>query len=404
MAKRIVLAYSGGLDTSCIVPWLVEHYRCEVVCAVGDVGQGAEELEGVQEKAIRTGAKECHVIDLRREFVEEYVFPTVITGAMYEGRYLLGTSTARPVLAKAQVEVARKVGADAVAHGCTGKGNDQVRFESAYAALAPDLEIIAPWRTWELRSREDMLAYLEKRNIPTTASRTKIYSRDRNLWHISHEGGALEDPWNAPPDDIWVMTADPRKAPDQPEDVTLGFESGCPRTLNGKALAGEDLIVQLNTIAARHGVGRVDLIENRLVGMKSRGCYETPGGTVIFEALRGLEELVLDRETRHHREQLGLRFAELVYYGQWFTPLREALWASAQAIAKPLTGEVVVRLYKGSAVTVKRRSPESLYSEAFATFGRDEVYDQMDSKGFIKLWSLPSRIAAIKNRMQGGHG
>jgi argininosuccinate synthase len=404
MAKRIVLAYSGGLDTSCIVPWLVEHYRCEVVCAVGDVGQGAEELEGVQEKAIRTGAKECHVIDLRREFVEEYVFPTVITGAMYEGRYLLGTSTARPVLAKAQVEVARKVGADAVAHGCTGKGNDQVRFESAYAALAPDLEIIAPWRTWELRSREDMLAYLEKRNIPTTASRTKIYSRDRNLWHISHEGGALEDPWNAPPDDIWVMTADPRKAPDQPEDVALGFESGRPRTLNGKALAGEDLIVQLNTIAARHGVGRVDLIENRLVGMKSRGCYETPGGTVIFEALRGLEELVLDRETRHHREQLGLRFAELVYYGQWFTPLREALWASAQAIAKPLTGEVVVRLYKGSAVTVKRRSPESLYSEAFATFGRDEVYDQMDSKGFIKLWSLPSRIAAIKNRMQGGHG
>lgn len=404
MAKRIVLAYSGGLDTSCIVPWLVEHHRCEVVCAVGDVGQGAEELEGVQEKAIRTGAKECHVIDLRREFVEDYVFPTVITGAMYEGRYLLGTSTARPVLAKAQVEVARKVGADAVAHGCTGKGNDQVRFESAYAALAPDLEIIAPWRTWELRSREDMLAYLEKRNIPTTASRTKIYSRDRNLWHISHEGGALEDPWNAPPEDIWVMTADPRKAPDQPEDVTLGFESGRPRTLNGKALAGEDLIVQLNTIAARHGVGRVDLIENRLVGMKSRGCYETPGGTVIFEALRGLEELVLDRETRHHREQLGLRFAELVYYGQWFTPLREALWASAQAIAKPLTGEVVVRLYKGSAVTVKRRSPESLYSEAFATFGRDEVYDQMDSKGFIKLWSLPSRIAAIKKRMQGGHG
>lgn len=404
MPKRIVLAYSGGLDTSCIVPWLVEHHKCEVICVAGDVGQGAEELDGVKEKAVRSGAKDCVVVDLRREFVEDYVFPTVIAGSMYEGRYLLGTAMARPILAKAQVEVAKKVGADAVSHGCTGKGNDQVRFESAYAALAPELEIIAPWRTWELKSREDMLAYLEKRNIPTTASRTKIYSRDRNLWHISHEGGALEDPWNAPPDDIWVMTADPRSAPDKAEEVTLGFKEGRPRTLNGAAMSGEDLIVRLNEIAARHGVGRVDLIENRLVGMKSRGCYETPGGTVIFEALRGLEELVLDRELRHHREQLGLRFAEIVYYGQWFTPIREALWASLSAIAKPLTGEVVVRLYKGTATTIKRRSENSLYSEAFATFGKDEVYNQMDSKGFIRLWSLPSRIAAMHKSMKGGHG
>jgi argininosuccinate synthase len=396
MPKKVVLAYSGGLDTSCIVPWLVEHYKCEVICAVGDVGQGADELAGVEEKAIKSGAKSCHVVDLKRVFAEEYVFPTVIAGAMYEGRYLLGTSMARPILAKAQVEVARKVGADAVSHGCTGKGNDQVRFESAYAALAPDLEIIAPWRTWELKSREDMLNYLEARKIPCAASKTKIYSRDRNLWHISHEGGALENPWNAPPEDIWVMTADPMKAPDKSEEVTLGFRGGFPRSVNGREMPGDQLVLALNQIAAPHGVGRVDLIENRLVGMKSRGCYETPGGTVIFEALRGLEEMVLDRETRHYREALGLRFAELVYNGQWFTPLREAMWASAQKIAEPLTGEVVVRLYKGTATTIKRRSENSLYAEAFATFGKDEVYDQMDSKGFIRLFSLPSRIAAMK--------
>lgn len=396
MPKKIVLAYSGGLDTSCIVPWLVEHHKCEVICAVGDVGQGADELAGVEDKAIKSGAKACHVVDLKREFAEEYVFPTVIAGSIYEHRYLLGTSTARPILAKAQVEVARKVGADAVAHGCTGKGNDQVRFESAYAALAPDLEIIAPWRTWELKSREDMLGYLEARSIPTTASKTKIYSRDRNLWHISHEGGALEDPWNPPPDDIWVMTADPRRAPDKEEEVSLGFRSGFPRSLNGKEMPGDQLILKLNDIAARHGVGRVDLVENRLVGMKSRGCYETPGGTVIFEALRGLEELVLDRETRHHREHLGIRFGELVYNGQWFTPLREAIWASLKKIAEPLTGEIVVRLYKGTATSIRRKSENSLYAESFATFGQDEVYNQMDSKGFIRLYSLPQRIAAMK--------
>lgn len=400
MPRKIALAYSGGLDTSAIVPWLVENYHCDVIAVVGDVGQGADELAGVEEKAIVSGAKECHVVDLRRRFIEEFVFPTVIAGCVYEGRYLLGTSIARPILAQAQVEVARKVGADALSHGCTGKGNDQVRFESAFAALAPDLEVIAPWRIWGPKSREDLLAYLAERNIPCAASREKIYSRDRNLWHISHEGGALEDPWNAPPEDCWLLTVDPRQAPDTPEDVTIGFEKGFPRTLNGQALAGEEMVATLNAIAGRHGVGRVDLVENRLVGMKSRGCYETPGGTVIVEALRGLEELCLNRRTRHFKEHLALTFAELVYDGQWFTHLRESLWACAQKIAEPLTGEVVVRLYKGSATATQRRSPNSLYSESFATFGRDAVYDQKHAEGFIRLLSLPERIAKLRS-MQG---
>lgn len=395
-AKRIALAYSGGLDTSAIVPWLKEHYDCEVVCVVGDVGQGADELAGVEDKARRSGASACHVVDLKRTFVEDYVFPTVLAGAVYEGRYLLGTSIARPILAKAQVDVALQTGCTALAHGCTGKGNDQVRFESAYAALAPHLEVIAPWREWTLRSREDLLAYLAKHKVPTTASATKIYSRDRNLWHISHEGGALEDPWNPPPDDVWMLTASPVDAPNTPEDVTVGFERGRARTLNGRALAPEELVGALNATAGRHGVGRVDLLENRLVGMKSRGCYETPGGTVIVEALRGLEEIVLDRETRHFKEHLGLRFAELVYNGQWFTPLREALSACADKIGERLTGEVVVRLHKGTATAVRRRSPHSLYAESFATFGRDEVYHQKHAEGFIRLFSLPSRIAALK--------
>ncbi len=395
MPQKIVVAYSGGLDTSAIIPWLIEHYDCEVIAAVGDVGQGAEELSGVEEKATRSGASACYVIDLRRAFLEEFVFPTIITGAVYEGRYLLGTSIARPILARAQVEVARQVGADALAHGCTGKGNDQVRFESAYAALAPDLEVIAPWRLWDLRSREDLLGYLEKHNVPTTASATKIYSRDANLWHISHEGGGLEDPWNPPPADVWVRTTDPAKAPAEPADVSIGFVRGRPRTLDGQALPPETLVAKLNTIAGRHGVGRVDIVENRLVGMKSRGCYETPGGTVIVEALRGLEQLVLDRRSLHFREHLGLTFAELVYDGQWFTPLREALWACADSFASRLDGEVVVRLHRGSATAVRRRSPCSLYAQDYATFGADEVYDQKDAGGFIRLFSLPSRIAAI---------
>ncbi len=396
MPRRVALAYSGGLDTSAIVPWLVEKYGCEVIAVVGDVGQGSDELAGVEKKAIASGAQSCHVVDLKKRFCEEFVFPTVITGAVYEGRYLLGTSIARPILAQAQVEAALKAGADAVAHGCTGKGNDQVRFESAYAALAPQLEVIAPWRIWGPKSREDLIAYLEERKIPCAASREKIYSRDRNLWHISHEGGALEDPWNPPPKDVWMLTVSPGKAPDKHQDVSLAFRSGFPVAVDGKEMSGDAIVARLNEIAGAHGVGRVDIVENRLVGMKSRGCYETPGGTVIMEGLRALEELVLDRATLHYRELLGLRFAELVYDGQWFTPLREALWAAAQSIARPLTGEVVVRLYKGTATAVRRRSENSLYAEAFATFGRDEVYNQAHAEGFIRLLSLPARIAALK--------
>jgi argininosuccinate synthase len=402
MKKRIALAYSGGLDTSCIVPWLVENMNAEVVCVVGDVGQGAEELEGVEKKALNSGAKECHVVDLKREFVEDFVFPTMITGAVYEGRYLLGTAIARPILAKGQVDVAKQTGCTALSHGCTGKGNDQVRFESAYAALAPELEVIAPWRhdAWNLSGRIAMLEYLKQRNIPTTASATKIYSRDRNLWHISHEGGTIEDPWNAPPEDAWMLTVSPSKAPDQYEDVALGFERGRPRTLNGQPIRGDDLINRLNKVAGAHGVGRVDLVENRRVGMKSRGLYETPGGTVIVEAMRALEELVLDRETLHYREHVGLTFAELVYDGRWFTPLREALWVCAEKMAEKLDGEIVVRLFKGTATAVKRKSSNSLYAEKMVSFEGEDVYSQKDAGGFIRLLSLPERIRALK---AGGH-
>lgn len=397
--KRIALAYSGGLDTSCIVPWLRENVdNAEVVCVVGDVGQGADELTGVEKKAKDSGAAECHVVDLRKEFVDEFVMPTVITGGVYEGRYLLGTAMARPVLARAQVNVARKTGCTALSHGCTGKGNDQVRFESAYAALAPEMELIIPWRDsrWNLSGRLAMLDYLKQRNVPTTASATKIYSRDRNLWHISHEGGAIEDPWNAPPEDAWMLTTEPSKAPDKPEDVTLAFAKGRPVALNGSKIEAWQIIEKLNAIAGAHGVGRVDLVENRRVGMKSRGLYETPGGTVVVEALRAIEELVLDRETRHYREHLGLTFAELVYDGRWFTPLREALWACGEKIAERLDGEIVVRLFKGTATAVKRKSPNSLYAEKMVSFEGEEIYSHKDAGGFIKLLSLPERIRALK--------
>lgn len=397
MKTKIALAYSGGLDTSCIVPWLVENMNAEVICVVGDVGQGEDELAGVEKKAIDSGAAACHVVDLKKEFTEDFVFPTMIAGAVYEGRYLLGTAIARPILGKAQVMVAKQTGCTALAHGCTGKGNDQVRFESAYAALAPEMEVVAPWRDdrWKLTGRYDMLEYLKQRNIPTTASATKIYSRDRNLWHISHEGGTIEDPWNAPPEDAWMLTVSPDKAPNTPEDVSILFEKGRPRAINGERLAGPELILKLNQMAGKHGVGRVDLVENRRVGMKSRGLYETPGGTVIVEALRAVEELVLDRETRHYREHLGLTFAELVYDGRWFTPLREALWVCAEKMAENLDGEIVVRMYKGQATAVQRRSPNSLYAEKIVTFEKGEIYDQKDAGGFIKLLSLPERIRAL---------
>ncbi len=394
MPRTIAVAYSGGLDTSAMIPWFLEHHDARVVAVVVDVGQGAEELDGIEEKALRSGAVACEIVDLRETFLEEFAFPTAISGAVYEGRYLLGTAIARPPIARAQVEAARRLGCDALAHGCTGKGNDQVRFEATYAALAPDLEVIAPWREWSFRGREDLLAYLAEKGVPTTASAAKIYSRDANLWHISHEGGALEDPWNAPPEGIWTRTASPEAAPDTPCELVLGFERGRPRTLDGTRLGAVELLERLNAIAGEHGVGRVDLVENRLVGMKSRGCYETPGGTVIMEALRGLEELVLDRRTLRWRQEQAIGFAELVYDGRWFTPQREAMQAGFERIAEDLEGEVAVRLFKGSAVATRRRSPGSLYAESFATFSADEVYRQADAGGFIRLFTLPSRIAA----------
>jgi len=395
MTNKVVLAYSGGLDTSAIVPWLIDEYGCEVIAVVGDVGQGEAELIGVEEKAKRSGASACYVVDLKREFIEQYAFPALTAGAVYENRYLLGTALARPIIARAQVQVALETGADALVHGCTGKGNDQVRFETVYAALAPDMKVIAPWREWDMKSREDLLNYLDARSIQCSASVEKIYSRDANLWHISHEGGELEDPWSAPPEEIWMMTEPIEATPDTPEDVCIGFESGRPVSIDGRTLPGDDLVAELNVRAGRHGVGRVDLVENRLVGMKSRGCYETPGGTVLAEALRSLEELVLDRPTLHFRQELGLKFADIVYDGQWYTPLREALTACAEKIAEPLTGEVVVRLAKGVAAAVQRRSTHSRYSSEFATFGADEVYDQSHAEGFIRLFTLPSRITAL---------
>jgi len=392
---KVCVAYSGGLDTSCIIPWLKETYGCQVVACVADVGQGERELDGIGEKATKSGASECIVVDLKESFLREFAFPMAIAGSVYENRYLMGTSIARPIIARAQVEVALATGCDALCHGCTGKGNDQVRFESTYAALAPQLPVISPWRIWDLKSREAMLAYLKARNVPTTASAEKIYSRDANIWHISHEGGELEDPWNAPPEDVWMITTSPKDAPDAAEDVSITFSKGYPASVNGKALDPVALLTELNAIGARNGVGRVDICENRLVGMKSRGVYETPGGTILMEALRGLEQLVLDRETLHHRERLALDFAKIIYNGTWYSPLREAMWASFESIAGVMDGEVVVRCHKGRAEAVKRRSPNSLFHHGFATFGEDEVYDHKHSEGFIRLFSLPMRIRAL---------
>ncbi|CAM2852322.1 argininosuccinate synthase [Vibrio diazotrophicus] len=393
--KKVVVAYSGGLDTSVIIPWLKENYGCEVVAFVADVGQGAEELVGIEEKAIASGASECYVVDLKEELVKDYIYPTLKTGAYYEGKYLLGTSMARPVIAKAQVEVARKVGADALAHGCTGKGNDQVRFEGAFAALAPDLHVIAPWREWDLVSREECLDYLAERNIPCAASLTKIYSRDANAWHISTEGGVLESTWNAPNADCWAWTVDPEQAPNEAEYVTLKVQKGEVVAVDGKELSPYQALIALNEKGVKHGIGRIDIVENRLVGMKSRGCYETPGGTIMMEALRAVEQLVLDKASFEFREEIGIKASHLVYDGRWFTPLRKSVFAAADALAEDVNGEVVIKLYKGQATATQKRSENSLYSEEFATFGADEVYDQSHAGGFIRLYSLASRIKAL---------
>lgn len=397
MTQTIVLAYSGGLDTSIIVPWLREHYDARIVCVAGDIGQG-DELEGVREKAIASGADECYIEDLRHEFVSEFIWPTLRAGAVYGRKYLLGTSMGRPLLARRQVEVARRIGADALAHGCTGKGNDQVRFELTYAAFAPDLPVIAPWREWDIRSREDALAYAKKHNVPVTASREKIYSRDRNIWHISHEGGVLEDPGQAPPPDLFMLTTSPELAPDEPEDVTIGFTEGTPVAVDGTFLDPVAILTVLNEIGGRHGVGRIDLVEDRLVGMKSRGVYETPGGTLLYLAHSELEQLILDRRTLAAKDAIAPRYADLVYEGRWWTTEREAYDAFVNVTQERVTGGVTLRLYKGTVTIVSRASEYALYDERFVTFGEDDVYKQSDAGGFIRLYSLPSRVRALRDQ------
>ncbi|MDE3135888.1 MAG: argininosuccinate synthase [Acidobacteriota bacterium] len=386
MAKKVVLAYSGGLDTSIIIPWLKENYHCEVVAMVGDVGQ-SEDLKAAEKKAFATGASACFVEDLKTEFVRDYIWPTLRSGAIYEHRYLLGTSMARPVLAKAQVEVAKRVGADALAHGCTGKGNDQVRFELTYKALAPELEVIAPWREWDINSREQAIDYAHAHNIPIEQTTKSIYSRDRNLWHISHEGGVLEDPANAPDEAMWQWVTAPERAPDKPAEVEIGFEQGVPVSVDGARIEPVALVDRLNELAAAHGVGRVDIVENRLVGMKSRGAYETPGGTLLVRAHQELESLCVDRETLHLSQQLAVRYAEIVYYGMWFTPLREALDGFFEQAQSTVTGTVRLRLSKGNVTVLSRQSPYSLYHTALASFSM-VGYNPKDAAGFINLLAL----------------
>ena len=392
--KKVVLAYSGGLDTSIIIPWLKENYGCEVIAFAADVGQ-MEELDGLEEKAIATGASKCYIEDLRKPFVEEYIWPTLKAGAVYEEQYLLGTSFARPLIAKRQVEIAAAEGADAVAHGCTGKGNDQVRFELTYKAFNPKLTVLAPWREWDIRSREDAIAYAEAKNIPLTVTKEKIYSNDRNIWHISHEGGDLEDPWNTPKEEMFVLTQSPETAPDKPAFIEIGFDEGVPIALDGQRMESVQLLTALNKIGGLHGIGRADIVENRLVGMKSRGVYETPGGTLLYTAHRELENLVLDKDTLHFKEMIAPKYAELVYNGAWFTPLREALDAFVQSTQKHVTGTVRLKLYKGNIIVAGRKSPYSLYREELATFGEEDIYDQADSRGFINLFGLPLKVRAL---------
>jgi argininosuccinate synthase len=398
---KVVLAYSGGLDTSVIVPWLKEEYGCEVVTFTADLGQGGDELDGLEEKAMASGASKAYIKDLREEFLTEYAFPTMQAGAIYERTYLLGTSFARPVTAKHLVAVADHEGAHAVAHGCTGKGNDQVRFELSVKALNPYLEVIAPWREWQIRSREDALDYARAHNVPVRASQGSMYSRDRNIWHLSHEGGMLENPWLEADEDVYSITVSSEEAPEAPLYLELGFERGVPVTLDGETLGPVALLERLNELGGQHGVGRVDLVENRLVGMKSRGIYETPGGTILYAAHQGLESICLDRETLHYKLLVGQRYAELVYYGWWFSTLREALDAFIAKTQERVSGTVRVRLHKGSCQVVGRKSPFTLYREDFATFGRDNVYHQNDAEGFINLFGLPLKVKALLDTGNG---
>lgn len=399
--KKVVLAYSGGLDTSVIIPWLKEHYGCEVIAVAADVGQGAE-LDGLEEKAKKTGASKLYIANVVDEFVEEYVFPTLKAGAKYENQYLLGTSFARPLIAKKIVEIAKKEGADAIAHGATGKGNDQVRFELSVKALAPEMGIVAPWREWELKSRDDELAYAEKHDIPLPVTKETSYSKDKNLWHLSHEGLDLEDPANEPDlDKILELGVSPEKAPDKPAYVTIGFEKGVPVSLDGKKMKGAELVAALNKLGGENGVGVLDLVENRLVGMKSRGVYETPGGAILYHAHEVLETICLDKETLHYKQQLALKYADLVYNGQWFTTLREALDAFVDKTQETVTGEVKLKLYKGNISNAGVTSPYSLYSEEVVTFNEDHVYDQNDATGFINLFGLPLKTQAQMKQKNG---
>ncbi|KAG2676157.1 hypothetical protein I3760_12G039900 [Carya illinoinensis] len=396
--NKVVLAYSGGLDTSVIVPWLRENYGCDVVCFTADVGQGIKELEGLEKKAKASGASQLVVKDLKEEFVRDYIFPCLRAGAVYERKYLLGTSMSRPVIAKAMVDVANEVGADAVSHGCTGKGNDQVRFELTFFALNPKLNVVAPWREWDIRGREDAIEYAKKHNVPVSVTKKSIYSRDRNLWHLSHEGDILEDPTNEPRKDMYMLTVDPEDAPNVPEYVEIGIEAGLPVSVNRKRLSPASLLAELNEIGGRHGIGRVDVVENRLVGMKSRGVYETPGGTILFAAVRELESLTIDRESMQVKDTLALKYAELVYAGRWFDPLRKSMDSFMEKITKSTTGSVRLKLYKGSVMVTGRKSPYSLYRKDISSFEDSLLYDQADAAGFIRLYGLPTRVRSMLKR------
>ncbi len=395
--SRAALAYSGGLDTSVIVPWLRNNYGCEVICFCANLGQ-EDELVGLEDKALASGATKCYIRDVREEFLTDFVFPTMQAGAVYEQDYLLGTSMARPLIAKHLVEIAQLENCDAIAHGATGKGNDQVRFELTVMALAPELQIVAPWREWNIRGRQDALDYAAEHNVPVKATADRIYSQDANLWHLSNEGGVLEDPWQEPPKDMFEWTTDPADAPDQPEYLELTYNQGVPTHLGGKAYSPVQLLNKLNSVGSKHGVGRVDLVENRLVGMKSRGVYETPGGAILYKGHGALEQLCLDRETLHYKQQVGLKFADLVYNGQWYTPLRQALTAFVDATQQKVSGTVRLKLYKGNIILVGRQSPHSLYRTDYVTFEDDDVYDQHDAEGFIRLFGLPLKVQALLSR------